>query len=603
MPQLTDEQQILNEMINDPAYTAPPGAEDSEGSQSHTTTKNQIDALKGCKDIDPSILEAVIHRLEDKSQIIKLIEAMQNEADLQLWLSTDADNIYYMTYRNRNGFLEHERVEIEDNSNSLELLMQLLWRAEQVSITQQTAQRAVNQIASNAKYGNSPPLPVYPIHVRSASYNGNIYLDTCNSRREIIEISPWQKHPRVLPQAEAEQLPFKFIQHPFMLALPDPDFDGHIDELKGFVNASDENTFARIKASMVDAAKGNGDYFITAYQGEYGTWKTSTAVNSMRVFDPNAQEPKGLPSDESKIALVGSQKLVSVFDNISYINNDQSDNLSRIATGTSESGRELYAKRRVQNLNLNFPIVITSIPDVGNNPDFLDRMLKIPLSLRTDSQEPEEVKDKFTEHHPRLLGGLLNYLHKGLQHLDEAKNGDFTRHRMIAGSNLAIACEIGAGGTGKITSEVFKQSREDGEDHTEDHPIVMGIRKLMSGHKVWKAPNQKLYNDVKLLLGEDAKTREWPDSALSFSKKLPIYYGVLRKQGIEITKHKSGSRSVEITNSKYDGSDSTMDGSNGKPSYVAQIQADGSDGSSSTFHQDEVVKRLDSRTNNSKDVP
>jgi len=128
----------------------------------------------------------------------------------------------------------------------------------------------------------------------------------------------------------------------------------------------------------------------------------------------------------------------------------------------------------------------------------------------------------------------------------------------------------------------------------------------MSGRKVWKAPNTKLYNEVKFLLGDDANVREFPDGHLSFSRQLPKYHGVLRKHGIEIAKQHKGNRTVEITNSKFDssdGSDGTVDSSNDQPSNVTQIQTDGLDSSSPTFHHDEVVKRLDSRTNNSKDVP
>mgnify|MGYP001484628720 CR=1 FL=1 len=68
-------------------------------------------------------------------------------------------------------------------------------------------------------------------------------------------------------------------------------------------------------------------------------------------------------------------------------------------------------------------------------------------------------------------------------------------------------------------------------------------------------------------------------------------------------KRKVVSEGTLLINHNYYGLDSTTDSSTDQPSYVPQIQTDSSDSSSSTFHQDEVVKRLDSRTNNSKDVP
>ena len=47
---------------------------------------------------------------------------------------------------------------------------------------------------------------------------------------------------------------------------------------------------------------------------------------------------------------------------------------------------------------------------------------------------------------------------------------------------------------------------------------------------------------------------------------------------------------MRITNTNYDSSDGTGDGSNKQPSYVGQIQVDGTDGSSA---EDRIIKRID----------
>ncbi len=106
-----------------------------------------------------------------------------------------------------------------------------------------------------------------------------------------------------------------------------------------------------------------------------------------------------------------------------------------------------------------------------------------------------------------------------------------------------------------------------------------------------------------LLPDDVTRTKQWPPTADSFRSKLDYYMDVLEDKGIKITRVHSGKRYLHVINEKYDNADpadGTVDGADNIPSYVPQIQMYGVDG---TTAEERIIKRLDARTNNSKDVP
>jgi hypothetical protein len=254
------------------------GTNDLQGSLDDAAIKREMQALPefsgpaDAADDEPGNGETITYRL---------IQALESDPDLEFFESMYEDRILYMTFRNRYGFLENHRVVIDHEAPSYEWIMQKLYVQSNTSVSTRLVQTAVNQIASNARYGASAPLRQYPIRVRCATADGVIYIDMCNSQSQVIEIDPAKDGPAIVTYADIPKI--KFLRYPEMLPLPKPDFDGDIEGLREFVNAPDDKIFSAIKASMVDVVKGEGMNLLTHYQGEYRSQKTTTAEKSMGV--------------------------------------------------------------------------------------------------------------------------------------------------------------------------------------------------------------------------------------------------------------------------------------------------------------------------------
>jgi len=86
------------------------------------------------------------------------------------------------------------------------------------------------------------------VHLRFAEHGGAIYVDLANDRWEAVEISTdgWQVVP-------GEATPVRFRRPRGMLALPVPKRGDTVDELKQFVNVSDDDSWRLLVAWLLQA--------------------------------------------------------------------------------------------------------------------------------------------------------------------------------------------------------------------------------------------------------------------------------------------------------------------------------------------------------------
>src|SRR5262249_21003381 len=114
--------------------------------------------------------------------------------------------------------------------------------------------------------------PEMPVHVRLAEATGHIYLDLCNPRWEVVEITPagWS----ILPSGKA---PARFRRSRGMLALPRPVHGGRVDELRGFLGIRDERQWRLLAGWLVMALRPRGPYPVLSFHGEQGSGKSTAA--------------------------------------------------------------------------------------------------------------------------------------------------------------------------------------------------------------------------------------------------------------------------------------------------------------------------------------
>ncbi|MGA3304355.1 MAG: hypothetical protein ABSC72_13885, partial [Methylovirgula sp.] len=117
-----------------------------------------------------------------------------------------------------------------------------------------------------------------------------LYIDLCDELGRVVEIRAdgWE----IVENNKA--LPFVRSEHAASHCEPEP--GSSIDELRGFVNASDDD-FALLVAWMIGALRPNGPYPILIINGEHGSGKSALSFRLRSLVDPNCVETQSPPKD------------------------------------------------------------------------------------------------------------------------------------------------------------------------------------------------------------------------------------------------------------------------------------------------------------------
>ena len=89
---------------------------------------------------------------------------------------------------------------------------------------------AIETLASQGEFGPT----VHPVHLRVASHVGALFLDLANSRGQVVEITAggWEV---------VTDPPVRFVRPPGMRPLPVPVRGGTIEDLRPFLNITDQD--------------------------------------------------------------------------------------------------------------------------------------------------------------------------------------------------------------------------------------------------------------------------------------------------------------------------------------------------------------------------
>ena len=150
------------------------------------------------------------------------------------------------------------------------------------------------------------------VHVRIAEHDNHIYIDLGNDEWEAIEIDSegW----RVISDP-----PVRFRRPAGMLALPEPVHGGNIDELRQFVNASDEDAWVLLKGWLVGVFRPDGPFIVLVFNGERGSAKSTSAEVLRALIDPNAAPLRAEPREPRELMISAANGRILAFDNLSYM--------------------------------------------------------------------------------------------------------------------------------------------------------------------------------------------------------------------------------------------------------------------------------------------
>ncbi len=370
---------------------------------------------------------------------------------------------------------------------------------------------------------------------------GKTYLDLCDDSGGAIEIdkTDW----RIVAEP-----PIRFLRKKGMLALPTPVRGSSLKKLRPYINTRDEDGFVLIIAWLLMALRHTGPYPVLVIIGEHGTSKSTLLKILRRLVDPNFSALRSLNNSVHDLFISANNSWILAFDNLSYLSDDYSDALCRLATGGGYSTRTLFTDDDEHLFQAMRPIMMNGIGNVAIRGDLADRALVIPLKLipKNERRTEEEFWQEVEKLLPGILGALLDAYVHGLSNFPNVKLTDMPR--MADFAKFITACETAIWPSGTFKAASDANHNEATEYVISASPLASAVRAFMEDKKDWECSPSNLHSELGRIADQKIiyDRRLWPSTPRVMSEWLTRIAPQLREVGIEITVGKSGSRYIKI---------------------------------------------------------
>ena len=368
----------------------------------------------------------------------------------------------------------------------------------------------------------------YPVHLRLAEHESNIYLDLCNPEWQVAAITAhgWQV---------VNNSPIKFRRCKAMLALPMPVSGGTIEELHQQLNIG-ANEWPLLVGWLLAALRPKGPFPILNLYAEQGAGKTTTARKIRALVDPNTAPMRSEPKEPRDLMIAANNGWVVALDNLSHIAGWMSDALCRLSTGGGFSTRTLYENDEETIFDAQRPVILTGIEELATRGDMLDRSLIVTLpNIPEDRRRPEaEIWREFDEAKPRMLGVLCDAVSVALRNLPSTKLARLPR--MADFAIWVTAAETGVGLKPGEFIEAYSGNRAAGNELAlESSPIGKAIMDYMATTSYWTGTAGDLLTELEQHADDRVKHQKgWPHSSRALSGILKRLAPNLRAVGVDV---------------------------------------------------------------------
>jgi len=366
-----------------------------------------------------------------------------------------------------------------------------------------------------------------PIHLRTAEYDGKLYLDLCDRAWRAVEIgcNGW----RVV-----DRPPVKFRRARGSHPLPEPERSGSLEELRSFLNVDDQG-WTLIRAFLVAALRPGLPCPILVAKGEQGAGKSTACRIVSALIDPRTGALRGVPREVRDLIAAARNSWIVCFDNLSHLPDELADAACRLATGGGFGGRQLYSDHDEAIFDATRPLVFNAIPDLGAaRPDFLDRAVIVEFSELKPEVRRDEAQfwHEFELARPRILGALLDAVVIGLANLPNVR-----LERMPRMADFAIwvsACESALGLESGEALEAYRANCAEARNLAlVVSPLYEPVARL--AQEGFSGTVTELHARLNCMTSEGMRRSvRWPKAPNALSGALRRMAGNLRAAGIEI---------------------------------------------------------------------
>ena len=387
-------------------------------------------------------------------------------------------------------------------------------------------------------------LPTRIAPIRTAWHEGAILIDLADTEGRVIEVSA--------DRLRAMESPIAFLRPDGTRPLPFPVFPQDVlacratlGEWRALLDCREEVSWASALGWALAAMRpmqgpdgSLAEYPILRIKAPEGSGKTTRARNLRNAIDPREPSVVALPRDTQDLAIVSENVHVLALDNLSRISGDMSDALCRTATGDGYQTRSLYTNRDLAVFTSSKPVVVTSICDVMQSPDLLDRTLVTQVQKPERRRKKEELDAAFRALHPRLLGALCYLLRQALRERVEAPDDI----RMQAAAAFAAGAEQAAGLQPDSIFAAYRAARDENREVSKSDPLVVALLSMVpvGESRSWSVPDwlDRLTDEVCDVDDRGKRIRRppkgWPETGRALRAAMDRLRATLGELGVTI---------------------------------------------------------------------
>lgn len=450
---------------------------------------------------------------EKKSSQVAKIIALTN--DLELF--HDKQNITYATLKN-NDHYETWRLDSTDFQNWLKYEF---WKKNRAGISGNTLQDALGILQGKASFEGD----CKEVYIRVASVNDAIYIDLVNKQWEVIKVtqSGWEI---------IKVSPVKFIRLNNMQALPIPIKEGNIENIWQYLNFPLRYR-KLVLAFMLECFRPNTPFPILVLYGTAGSSKSTTQTIVRMLIDPSACNLRTAPKKKEDLLVAAANNWIVSFNNVSYLSDEQQDDLCCVSTGSALATRKFYTTHEEACTNIKRPVIVNGISDLITAQDLIDRciIVDLPEITQENCKSEEEIMAGFGKDYSAIFGALLYILAKTLQTLPTVNLKN--KPRMADFAVLGCTLEKAMGWEEGSFMEAYVNNRNESMANALEHsPVAVALANYINEIVSYEGNYSQLYHVLTRKYKPDMVG--WPMSEKGLASKIKRQKQALRSIGIEV---------------------------------------------------------------------
>lgn len=376
---------------------------------------------------------------------------------------------------------------------------------------------------------------VHPVYTRVARHDGRVYVDLANPAGECLEIDAdgW----RVITKP-----PVYFVRKSATFAIATPLPGGSLGQLRELLNIDGESGWQMLIAFMGYAWFGVGEYPILTLTGEHGSAKSTVAEFIKRLLDHNEATLLPVPKDDDGFLFAARVGWVFCVDNVSHLDQVQSDAFCRLSTGGGSARKKLYTDGDVCTTQMMRPSIITTITDLVTSSDMAERCFMVrSLPISEERRISKSLlREQLAATEGFIVGALATAISRALKILPTVCL--LKSPRMCDFAIFGEALWRGQGlPPGTFLMALGENTERVNAASIEGSPVAETLLAWFGERESWRGMTSELLMELERAATEGTKKlKSWPKAACFLGRQLDRLVPVLRFQGIEFKREQSG---------------------------------------------------------------